>query len=79
MPSKTLSHPIVEAVKANDDKALKCLQAVSKNQSSLYRQKAMWYLALIYIKQEKKAAVRDLLNSITDIPEAKELLNRISD
>ena len=46
-------------------------------EGNVYQQKATWYLALIYIKQDNKAAA-NLLKKIEDMPEAKELLSRIS-
>lgn len=62
----------------NMEQAVKYLDDVLGKEGNVYQQKATWYLALIYIKQDNKEAAANLLKKIEDMPEAKELLSRIS-
>ncbi|MBN8789020.1 MAG: hypothetical protein J0I84_18195 [Terrimonas sp.] len=76
----TLNYYIgVAALSAGDmEQAVLYLNKASAKTHSSYRQKAMWYLALIYIKQDNKTAAEKLLKNIHDIPEAKTLLKLIA-
>lgn len=62
----------------NMEQAVKHLDDVLKKENNVYQQKATWYLALIYIKQDNKKAAVNLLKKIEDMPAARELLNRMS-
>ncbi|GAB3420586.1 tetratricopeptide repeat protein [Niabella aquatica] len=62
----------------NMEQAVKYLDDVLGKEGSVYWQKATWYLALIYIKQDNKEAAATLLKKIEDMPLAKELLSRMS-
>lgn len=63
----------------NLTEAIKNLEHVSEKEDSRFYEKAMWYLSLIYIKQKKNDAAKNLLNKISAIPEAKTLLSHLSD
>lgn len=62
----------------NMELAITYLDKIAKKENSPYRQKAIWYLALMYIKQNNIPAAEPLLKKIDHIPEAKELLQRLS-
>lgn len=62
----------------NMEQAVKYLDDVLKKESNIYQQKATWYLALIYIKQDNKKAAVSLLKKIEGMSAAIELLSRIS-
>ncbi|HRQ49935.1 MAG TPA: hypothetical protein PLR74_05330 [Agriterribacter sp.] len=63
----------------NMEQAVQYLGKVFEKDSSPYTQKAIWYQALAYIKLGNNAAAGALLRQTAGMPEAKTLLNRISD
>jgi tetratricopeptide (TPR) repeat protein len=63
----------------NHDNASAYLIPVSENEHSVFRGKAIWYLALMKLKQKEVSGAKQLLKQLPEKKEAIELLGKIGD
>ena len=63
----------------NHGDALNYLAAISENEHSVFREKAIWYLALLRLKEKDYPGAKRLLVQLPEKEEAMELLGQIAD